>query len=118
MPWTPHPPVWEWEGLTDAVKERALEYYEERAAFIEYEGKQARGPAEARAYCILIDVMHAKKLFNTEHMRHGDVIRQVDRREAFRRHDAIGRRIMAGTWPKRKGGVRTCYLTSEDLAVS
>ncbi len=118
MPWTPHPPVWEWDGLSDAVKERALEYYEERAAIIEFDGGQAKGPAEMRAYSILIDVMHEKKLFNTDHMRDGDVIRQVDRREGFRRHDAIGRRIRAGTWPKRVGGVRTCYLTSEDLAGS
>ena len=117
-PWTPHPPVWEWDGLSDVSKERARECYEERAAIIEYNGGLSRGVAELRAYSILIDVMHEKKLFNTEHMRDGDVIRQVDRREAFRRNDAIGRRIMAGTWPKRKGGVKTCYLTSEDLAVS
>lgn len=115
MPWTPHPPVWEWDGLSDAVKERAREYYEERAAIIEHKGGMLGAVAELRAYCILIDVMHTKKLFNTNHMRDGDVIRQVDRREMFRRHGAIGRRIMAGTWPARKGGVRTCYLTSEDL---
>jgi hypothetical protein len=115
MPWTPYPPVWEWEGISKEIGDRAREAYEERAAIIEYDGRQARGPAEARAYCILIDVMHEKKIFTTEHMQSCDVIRQIGQREAFRRHDAIGRRIMAGTWPKRKGLVRTCYLTPDDF---
>ena len=69
-----------------------------------------------RAYCALIEIMHDRKVFSSEHMSQCDVIRQIGIAEGFRRHDAIGRRIMAGTWPKRKGGVRTCYLTSEDLA--
>jgi hypothetical protein len=97
------------------VKEWAREHYEERAAIIENDAGEYRGTAEMRAYSIVIDTMHERKLFNTDHMRDGDVIRQVDRREGFRRHDAIGRRIMAGTWPSRKGWVRTCYLTPEDL---
>jgi hypothetical protein len=113
-PWTPHPPVWEWEGLSDATKERGREYYEERAAVIEFDAGEARGPAEMRAYCELVDAMHDNGAFSTEHIANNDVIRQIHVAEIFRRHDAIGRRIMAGTWSKRAEDSRPT-LQPEDM---
>lgn len=103
QPWTPEPPVWEWNGISERFRARAKERYAQRSSAIESDG-QARGPAELRAYCELVEVMHEKGVFNTEHIRSHDVIRQLHRAENFKRHDAIGRRILAGTWPKREKG--------------
>lgn len=115
-PWSPHPPVWEWEGILGLLREQYLEDFEERAAIIAYCSKEYRGVAEIRAYCLLIDRIHEEGGFTTTHMQDMDFIRQLGRAERFRRHDAIGRRIMAGTWPKRKGIERTNYLTTEEIS--
>lgn len=116
-PWTPHPPVWEWDGISEATRSRALEHFEERAAIIEHNGGMVRELAESRAYCLLIETMHEKGSFSSGHVQKMDVVRQLQRREIFRRSDAIGRRIMAGTWPARKkNGERTCWLTEADQA--
>jgi hypothetical protein len=100
-PWTPHPPVWKWAGLSESLRQRAREHFEERAAIVEYEDGQARVVAELRAYCFLVEMLHDKGAFTSEQIKNTDVISQLQRAEAFRRHDAIGRCIMNGTWPSK-----------------
>lgn len=102
-PWTPALPVWKWPGIPAAVRARALEYFEERAAIIEYDGGQSIGPAELRAYCLLIETMHDKGAFTSEHMQKCDVVRQLNRLDNFRRSDGWGRLIAAGKHGKKNG---------------
>lgn len=104
-PWTPYPPVWEWDGIKAALGERCREHFEYRSAILEYDGGQVRGVAEMRAYCAIIEVLHEKHAFTTEQIQKYDVIEQISGAESFRRHDAIGRCIMNGTWPAKYSGV-------------
>ena len=99
-PWTPHLPVWEWDGIASTIKDLAGECHGRLTEAIEREAKQYRPVAELRAYCAIIEIMHECNVFSTDHLHRHDVIRQVARAESFRRHDAIGRCIMAGTWTK------------------
>ena len=95
-----------------------MAHFEERAAIIEHHGGEVRELAESRAYCLLIETMHDKGAFSSEQVQKMDVVRQLQRRELFRRSDAIGRRIMAGTWTAkhRTPGELRCTLTEDDLA--
>jgi hypothetical protein len=78
--------------------------------------KGCRHIAELRSYTLCIEKMHDLSMFSTDHLAKYDVVRQLRHSEMFRRHDAIGKRIAAGTWPKRTGIERTNFLTDEDLA--
>jgi hypothetical protein len=104
-PWTPHPPVWEWDGVASPIGDLSKEYFGKLADAIEQEAAQYRAVAEMRAYCAIVDVLHQSGVFTTEHLHGHDVIRQVARAESFRRNDAIGRCIMAGTWTKDLRGL-------------
>jgi hypothetical protein len=68
-----------------------------------------------RSYAQCIEMLHELGAFTTEHLTNFDVIRQLQHADGFRRHDAIGRRINAGTWQKEKGTTRTLFLTDEDI---
>ena len=117
-PWTPFAPVWEWPKLSVAIKLRAREYFDEKSAILEYDGKLARNCAEDRAYCALIELMHSKGVFRSEHVQHGDVVRQLHRGELIRRNDAIGRCIVAGTWTADLRGVAGKAAREELIAAA
>jgi hypothetical protein len=70
---------------------------------------------QLRSYALCIEKMHELGIFKTEHFTEFDVIRQLGHADGFRRHDAIGRRIKAGTWEKEKGTKRTLFLAEEDI---
>ena len=104
-PWTPHAPVWEWDGITREIKDLAGECYGELTLAIERDARQYIEVAKMRAYCAIIEILHENNIFTTEHLHKCDVIRQVDRAESFRRNDAIGRYVMEGTWTKDLRGL-------------
>lgn len=114
-PWFPLPPVWDWPGISADHADRARAYFVRQADRLESQVSGCRHIAEARAYALCIEKMHDLGIFSTDHISELDVVRQVRRAELFARHDAIGRRIAAGTWPKRDGKERMSFLTEEDL---
>lgn len=102
-PWTPHLPLWEWKGVPRALRVSAKGNFEERAAIMEYDAKMPRAVAEQRSYCLLVETLHEGNAFTSEQISSEDIIRQLNRVVLFQRNDAIGRCVMEGTWPKKRG---------------
>jgi len=98
-PWCPGKPVWEWADLPCRYQERAKQLFKRCAEYLLAQG-QPRHLADMRAYAALIERMESAGVFELVHFQEYDVIFQLSQARQFRRHDAIGRRIMAGTWPK------------------
>jgi len=93
-PWSPHPPVWEWTGISKKAATRAREIFEERAAIIEHHGGYSQATAEIRAYCALVERMHEAGVFTLEQIEI-DVARQVWRAERFQREVAWAKALVS-----------------------
>jgi hypothetical protein len=102
-----------WDLLPEKLANRAREVFAERAAIMEYDGGQSRGTAEITAYAFLVEKLWDLGVIDLEMIDKSNVNVQLKRAVMLRRHAAIGRRIMAGTWNKVDGQKPT--LSPEEI---